>query len=296
MIFREVQNNTTWGVYNNIINHNVGELGKLKIPLFLKRSYAKLVAFYPFTEKQEITYFNLSLNKRLPYLLNYLIKVGRKNGLKKSSIDRLVELKNNYDNRKMNKYSTVEYTDRMMMYLISKDYDSILDLHLANDKIRSSFEIFAEYTKLLINHLIDDEVIKIRKNHKVWKTNRMAIEARERGEDRIRTAPDRYVPRFEYGVPSERKKSKSFFDLNIAMDKVSEDVSEWDKFIEEEIGKRIDKKINELSKKSKSEKKSQDNYYNDSTVGDYGTGGLDRPVVEDRLEEVQAEEQRPVEF
>ena len=135
MKFREIQNNTNWVVYNNIINHNVDELGKLKIPFFLRKSYAKLVSFYPFTKGQEKIYFNLPMTKRIPFLLNYLIKVGRKNGLGKSTINRLLELKNKYDNKKRDKYSEVEYTDRMMMYLLSKDYDSVLDLHLTNDKI-----------------------------------------------------------------------------------------------------------------------------------------------------------------
>ena len=280
MKFREIQNNTTWVVYNNIINHNMNCLGKLKIPLFLKRSYAKLISFYPFTENQVGIYLNLNLSKRIPFLLKHLVKVGRKNGFKKSLIDRLYQLKNDYDTKKKNKYSTVEYTDRMMMYLVSKDYDSILDLHLTNDKISTSYENFAEYTKLLINYIIDDEIVKIRNNHKVWNTNRMAME-----EENLITRQTRpiYAPRYgRIEVTEERieKKSKSFLDLNIKMDSLTKDVSEWDIFIEDEINKRIDKKINELSKLDK--KKDQNKYYNDSPV-DYQQG-QGRGVREDREE------------
>ena len=276
MTFREIQNNTTWTVYNNIIDHNINRMGKLKIPFFLKKSYSKLISFYPLTEKQENTYYSLTMNKRLPYLFNYLIKVGRKNGLKKSTINRLVELKKNYDTKKNNKHSVVEYTDRMKMYLIAKDYDSILDLHLTNDKIRSSFEIFAEYVKLLINHIIDDEMTKIKKNHKVWNTNRMAIESQMNDRETIIT-PGIQVGRPVYG--DRVKKSKSFFDLNIKMDSVSEDVSEWDQFIESEISKRIDKQIYKLSKQS--EKKNQNKYYSDSPADSIADGYIE--PVGDRI-------------
>jgi len=268
MKFRKIQDNTNWSVFNNIIHHNVSMLGRLRIPRFLLRSYAKLISFYPFTESQESTYFNLSLTKRIPFLMKYLVKVGRKNGLGKSTIKRLFELKNDYDKKRNDKYSDTERTDRMMMYLLSKDYDSILNLHLTDDKISTSFINLAEYTKLLINHIIDDKIVKIRKNHKQWNIDRdnNQIQMGNIPQPIIREQPigrdyreDRMInPNTQIDEPDVEelrevrevrrkpkiKKSRSFSDLNIKMDKVSKNVSEWDRFIEREVQRRLEKTLN----------------------------------------------------
>ena len=262
MKFRKTQNNTTWEIYHIIVNHNISTMGKLKIPVYLKRSYSKLISFYPFTQTQETTYFNLPLNKRIPFLFRYLIKTGRNNGLNKSLIDKLIIYKNEYDKKIKSVYSKTEYKDRMLKYMISKKYDSILNLYLKNDNISASFEQLAKYTKILINHIIDNKIIDIRKNTKKWKQENNNNNIPRVGQPDL--AEEVAVPGLGRVTRGRRPPMKSYFDLNVHMGNISHEVSEWDTFIENEVNIRLEKRI---QNQNQDQKKKQ--HYKESIGKEY---------------------------
>lgn len=238
MLFRRIQNNTKWVVYNNVINHNMGKIGNLKIPIGLKRSYVKLISFFPMSKKQEKTYLNLDTNKKLPYLFKYLIKQMRKEGFKKSQIDYLVGLKNKYDYTYKNKISKTEKSDRILMNLISKNYQRVLDINEEDKKIKEDFDKLSGVIKLMINSLIDDKILMIKQNEKKWKKE----------NDRRNT--------LNQGIDEEISYGKSDIgELKTILNQLEDDVSEWDAFIEEEVQKRLKNRINSFEKKTRKGKK-----------------------------------------
>lgn len=225
MGFRKIQDNSNWNNYNIIVNHNINNLENLKIPFFLKKSFSKLLTFYPLPSNKEETFFKLSIDKKVPFLFKYLIKKLKENNFNKSQIEHLLKLKEKYDYLKNKKYSESEKKDRIEKYLISKNYESILNLHLANKKIKDKFYELSVFTKMMINSLIDKEINKVKESLKDKGIN--------------------YNNNFKINYHN------SFSDeilLNIS--KSSKNVSEWNLFIEEEVQKRLEKRLEKSSKKS----------------------------------------------
>lgn len=237
MKFRKINDNTNWITYRNIVNHNTEYMGRLPIPIFLQKSYAKLISFYPLNDRMEKTYQTLNKNKKVAFLFKYLIKVSKNNGLSKSLIDKLIRLKNDYDIEYKSKMSYVEKKDKLKMYLLSKDYDSILNLHLKDKVISDKFNDLSQYTKLIIDVLIDNDFKTIKKNQKKWNI-----------ENRGYFQTERIISQ-----PVFRKK-QSILSLKNNMGEIFDDVMEWDDFINNEIEKRINKKMkyDDNNKKSNS--------------------------------------------
>jgi hypothetical protein len=224
MKFRYIKDNTNWNIYFNVINHNLTTMGQIDIPIYLKRGYAKLLSFYPLTDKQEITFLNLTKKQKISYLFNYLIKILKQNNTKKSLILNLIKIKKDYDNIVHNKPSKDEYNDKMLIYSLSKKYDNILSLYLYKDKIKNSYTNLIKYTILSINILIDDKYIDIKKYQKIYNKNR--------NQDTTR------------GMTLRAKKGKSYFDLKMELNNLNDKRTEIEKYIENEVSRRINEKLN----------------------------------------------------
>jgi len=228
MKFRKVHNTTNWNIYFNIISHNMNIFNKLKIPNKLRRGYAKLLAFYPLTEKQEKTFFNLSKNDEIGYLFNYLVKISRKNNIQRFLIKKLIQLKNEYDTLKNNKLTKIEYDDKMLIYLLSKNYNSIIDLYNYDKVIYNKYTELINLILITINSLIDDKYDNIKKYTKKYKKELDNREINAVGERRISS-----TGRTLRGI----KESK--ISLQSEMDKIYNKATELEKFIENEINKRL---------------------------------------------------------
>lgn len=217
MNFRKIQDNTNWNNFNIIIEHNVNNLHGLRIPDFLKNSFSKFLAFYPLSDSKEKTFFKLPNYKKIPFLFNYLIKKLKENNINKSEIQHLIKLKENYNSLKSKKISEKEKSDRIKMYLISKNHESILNLYLNDKKINDKFYELSQFIKLMTDILIDKHIDNIKINHKKWmKDNNIQSNRIKKGIHLSDTI---------------------YFDIM----KSSNDISEWDLFIEEEVQKRLQK-------------------------------------------------------
>lgn len=216
MNFRKIQNNTNWNNLNIIVEHNVNNLHNLKIPYFLKNSFSKFLAFYPLPDNKEKTFFKLPKYKKIPFLFNYLIKKLKENNINKSEIQHLIKLKEDYNSLKSKKISEIEKMDRIKMYLISKNHELILNLYLDDKKIKNKFYELSKYIKLMTDVLIDKHIDNIKINHRKWmKDNNIQ--------------PNRTN---KIGV---HLSDTIYYDIL----KSSNDISEWDLFIEEEVQKRL---------------------------------------------------------
>jgi hypothetical protein len=236
MKFRYIKDKTNWVIYFNIINHNLSTMGQMDIPVYLKRGYAKLLSFYPLTYKQEITFLNLTKKQKISFLFNYLIKILKQNNIKKSLILNLINIKNDYDYIIRNKPSKDEYNNKMLIYSLTKNYDNILDLYLYKNKIKNSYTKLIDFTILLIDMLIDDKYIKIKEYQKEY--NRIQNQNQREGE-RARAIR----------VNSRKERKKNYFDLKIDLDDLNDKKTELERFIENEVNKRL-KHINNLQVKS----------------------------------------------
>lgn len=221
MKFKQIENNTNWNQFKEITSYNLDTMGNLKIPIFLKRSYSKLITVYPFDEKKEKTYFNLISEKRLPFLFNYLIKICNKNNIPKSLIINLFKLKKIYENKKLNIISKKEKDDMLKINIISKNYDNILNLHL-NNNTKNEFDNLINYTNLLINSLIDKYILKIKTNTKEWK--------------KINNINENYLR-------NKKRKKSSLIELRNTISNNEKDINKWELYIETEVKRRINNKM-----------------------------------------------------
>jgi hypothetical protein len=230
MTFRKIQENTNWDTLNIIINHNLGYIPRVDgvkrlIPNKTARYYAKLLSICPLTENQEKTYFRLNSVKKIGFLSGHLIKYCKLNGVPQSTIKKYLELKFLYDESKRKRISHDEYQKRLKIYLLDRDYDSVMSMYMDDDTY-DVYSDFNDFSILLINMLFDKYVDKIR------------ITSRERvrtGERVLRTIRD-------------RRKKKSYVDkIREEIESVNEDVTDLDKKIEIEVQRRLK---NILDKKS----------------------------------------------
>lgn len=251
MIFKEIPNDATWNVYKKIIGRNMKEMDDIKIPNFLIVSFVKLISFYPFDEKQERTFFNLDKRKRIPYLFKYLIKQMRINGMNKSQIDFLVRMKDRYDKSIKHKISDAEKTDRTKIYLLSEDYKSMVDLYLEDVNINKKFIDLSKSIQLMVDSLIDEKMLLIKKNNKKWKINNKEKKCLE---------PEIYFSASQNNHIKKSYSKKMIYDIWNEIHNTSDEVSMLDKFIESEVQKRLKKEIDNRSVK-KTEKKRKRSIY-----------------------------------
>ena len=219
MEFRLIEYNIDYKLYRRIVDYNYNKLGiSGKVPAFVGISFARLISFYPMTDKKEKIYFSLPVRKRIPFLFKYLIKISVDNHISNNIIKKLVDLKYNYDDIKSNKLSDIEFTDRMTMYMILKDYESILDLYLSKNDIRDAYTKLSEFTKVVVDAVIHEKLKLV--SHK------------ERVEIHYPSP---------YGEPPMSMDVVDSISDSIRddMDKVSGKVSELDKFINAEVERRL---------------------------------------------------------
>jgi hypothetical protein len=232
MRFRKVYNNTNWNIYNNIISNNYDRLN-LNVPKRMRLSYSKLISFFPLTKKQEDIFFKLPKYKRAPYLFNHFIKICKQNNINKIIIKKIISLKNTYNDKKNNKLSISEHKDRIMMSLISKDYNSMLEIYQYDKKINNSYNEFINMVILIITSLIDDKYNTIRKN-----TKKHNLETSQRGiriENPIIHSKSKYIDIIE--------------EMSDNINRYKQEISEWDKFINNEVDRRFKELITNFGEK-----------------------------------------------
>jgi len=242
MKFRRVQENTTWPIFNIIIDNNYSIIKKMEsMPVKSKKHYAKLLAVYPLTEKQEETFFKLTSYKKAGYLSKHLIKECRKNNVSHSLINKYFRLKNEYIDLKESLKSKEEYRERIKIYLLYKDYDSIFKMYMDNESVYDSFTRFIDFNCLLIDILIDETIVKIRKSTKI---------------KRIETDPFSKRGKKPWDSSSGCKKygKNPFDEFDVDSKSIEKEMTEIESFIEEQVEKRVRQRLNDIKNKDDEKK------------------------------------------
>ncbi len=168
-MFKKVEEGVVWNNYRTIVMYNFDIIGRINLPRFLIKGFAKLLTFYPLNENQYNIFIKLSSNQKSGFLSRYLIKICKSKGFSKSMINEFFRLKGIYNHNMNRKLSDVERREMVKVYLLLNDYNKCLNLYMNDYDLKDSFDDFSKYTLMLINSLIDPFIKNIRKNTKLRK-------------------------------------------------------------------------------------------------------------------------------
>jgi hypothetical protein len=244
--------NYSWKSYINTFNHNIDVLSskQTNVPYKVIRIYSKLLTFYPIDEKTEKLFFSLIPSNRITILFKHLIKTCKKNNISNTLINELINNKNKYNNLFSSKYSKKEEKERIILFISTHNYDKLIELKLKKILIQEQYNKLINFTNLLINMLIDDEIHKIRLNNN---NNKKQI-TKESG---IKTSWIIDDFSYNYNIPNE------ITSYNDILKDIFTEVSQIDDVINNEVDRRI--KIQNTNNKNKCKKsKLSDSKYSHS--------------------------------
>ena len=218
MKFRIIGDDINKRIYAKIVSYNHRTLGiNGNVPSQVGVSFAKLVSFYPMADSMEHTYFKLSPKRRVSFLFRYLVKTANKNNISRPIVKKLVDLKCEYDDVRNSKMSEKEFSDRMIMYMVSKDYEAVLDLYRSKDLVYNAYTDLMEHTKLVVDSLVYEKIKNIKKD----------------------VAVNQIIGRPQLGIESHRVRNYTIDDIKNDIISISDEVSEIDRFISSEVEKRL---------------------------------------------------------
>lgn len=291
-MFRSINANSDWNNLNSVTRYNLGMMETIRVSPSVRKSFARLLAFYPLSDKQLMTYKKLSKNQKLGFLSKYLIKLCKIKGIDNNIIQKYIDLKIEHNRLLSDKCNVSERKDRIRNYLLYKDYSSVINMYMDDVKIKYSHKELKEYTTMIVNMLIDPFYDNIRKNtNKVKKPIPDVINTRDEQNMAIKSKGS-YA---SYGIDlEEENKIKVSKDVIESISKEISEISIDVKVIEDLINKKSSELFEDFKMKyeeSVSKLKKQKVYdFDYSTSGQASTGGNVRYYNEQELVDVATRE------